>query len=90
MPNLFPEVEGEGAKRTDPAADIAAFLLSQPAGSLAGDAVPDADDTVLDELVKLYAGKVIGAGKAEDLFGPKVASTPADPAVTRSNWSARN
>ena len=32
-------------REANPAADIAAFLLSQPAGSLAGDAVPDADDT---------------------------------------------
>ncbi|GIT30649.1 MAG: hypothetical protein Ct9H300mP1_26950 [Planctomycetaceae bacterium] len=80
MPNLFLEVEGEGAKRTDPAADIAAFLLSQPAGSLAGDAVPDADDTVLDELVKLYAGKVIGAGKGPRACWPKGQVPRADPA----------
>ena len=80
MPNLFLEVEGEGAKRTDPAADIAAFLLSQPAGSLAGDAVPDADDTVLDELVKLYAGKVIGAANAEALLADGGKYPVADPA----------
>jgi len=67
MPDLFLDPEGKGDKRVDPAADIAAFLLSQPTTKLTGDPVPDADDSALDQLVKLYAGKVIGAAAAESM-----------------------
>ena len=69
MPDLFLDPEGSGDKRVDPAADIAAFLLSQPITRLAGDPVPDADNTALDALVILYAGKVIGAAAAEEMVG---------------------
>ena len=65
MPDLFLDATGDGKDLVDPAADITAFLLSQQPDQPSGDAVPDADPEVLNQLVVLYAGKVIGADAAE-------------------------
>ena len=68
MPDLFLDPEGQGDKQTDPAADIAAFLLSRDNTPLAGEPVPTPNDAAIDELVELFAGKVIGTQAAKDMI----------------------
>ena len=64
MPNLFLEPEGEGEKLVDPAADIAAFLLKIE-GSPSDYKSPAEydeiaiDDVDLDELVRMFVGKLL-------------------------------
>ncbi len=67
MPNLFLDPQTQDGKPVDPAADITAFLLSQTTTPLANNPVPQPGDTTLDQLVVLYAGKVIGVAAAEKM-----------------------
>ncbi|MFP6769462.1 MAG: hypothetical protein VB859_14900 [Planctomycetaceae bacterium] len=66
MPDLFLDPQGKGDSLDDPAADIAAFLLSKGTGDYVDvDTGSDKFRKALDDLVKLYAGKVIGNVNAQ-------------------------
>jgi cytochrome c551/c552 len=64
MPNLYLTPEGEGEKLVDPAADIAAFLLKlqgTPESFQTTATYPEIaiDEAHLDELVRMFLGKVL-------------------------------
>ena len=69
MPDLFLVPTGKGKTLIDPAADIAAFLLSKGSGDFADvdTGSPEFRET-LDELVKLYAGKILGEAAARTMI----------------------
>ena len=64
MPNLFLEPEGEGDKRVDPAADIAAYLLKKGPADYPD---PAYDPKALDELVDLFLVKVLTADQRKEM-----------------------
>ena len=75
MPDLFLDPD----KDSDPAADIAAFLLSKQPGSYPVVNMDKGFKENLDELVTLYMGKVVGERRAEDIVKKKLAYPETDP-----------
>jgi cytochrome c551/c552 len=73
MPHLFLDAIGSGDAQVDPAADIAAFLLKvsgAPADfkPTAEFPTPAADESVLNELVTYFLGKVLTKSQIEDFM----------------------
>lgn len=73
MPHLYLEPEGIGEKKVDPAADIAAFLLSlegTPAEfkPTAEYETPSVDESVLNELVRYFVGKSLTKSQIDELM----------------------
>ena len=78
MPNLFLDVYQEGETRIDPAADIAAYLLSftdwQP------DPAPPLDEKALDEMVFQHLASSVTERKAKEWIAGGI---PANEAAER-------
>jgi mono/diheme cytochrome c family protein len=75
MPNLFLEPEGDGDGYIDPAADIAAFLLAGGPREFPSVAV---EESVLDELVELFARKSLSEAKYQQMRDERAYPLPPD------------
>lgn len=66
MPNLYLEAYEEGGKTIDPAADIAAYLLSKGPGKFES---LNKDSSGLNELAALYLSKVLTKEQVDQVMG---------------------
>lgn len=69
MPQLFLEPEGEGEKRVDPAADIAAFLLEKGPKEYAE---LKWEEDALEDLVKMYLMKVLPEEQVKETLEKRI------------------